>query len=659
MSITTRKLTLRNDERRLQFRLLNKQIQGALDLLVLAIAFFLSYLLRFDFAIPETEFQYALAQVIYVVAIQFIAMLVTGVYSFIWRYVGLTEVKQFGLTFLWAAIPLIVLRIGLTPEFQLWRVPLSIIMFDTALAFGGVIGLRVLRRVLYERQHLKTTSGQTLIRKPILLIGAGRAGILTVKELKSRGDIELDAKGFVDDDPLKRGSVIHGVKVLGTMEDLPRLVKQLEIDHVVISIAQATRQQFRRLIEICEAVPIRVRVIPGLYELLQSKLQVSRIRDLQIEDLLGREPVQLDEEGMQKFLTGKTVMVTGAGGSIGSELARQVAGFKPSKLLLVERSENALFNIEQELQGLHPQLSMVPLIADICGETRMRSIFNDHHPELVIHAAAHKHVPMMETNAVEALKNNVLGTQLLGELAGEYGTEAFVLISTDKAVRPTSVMGASKRVAELVIQGLDERYATRFLAVRFGNVIGSAGSVIPIFRRQIQKGGPVTVTHPDMKRFFMTIPEAAQLVLQAGAIGEGGEIFILDMGEPVSILELAKETIRLSGLKPFEDIDIIFTGMRPGEKILEELETTDEQLARTRHPKIFIGNITPYQPEQVRHSLNQIESLTQRNCDPGEVREFLNRLLPEAQLESDKEIENCDLPLLLTSPLIAIKTAAA
>jgi FlaA1/EpsC-like NDP-sugar epimerase len=327
-------------------------------------------------------------------------------------------------------------------------------------------------------------------------------------------------------------------------------------------------------------------------------------------------------------------MVTGAGGSIGSELARQVARFNPSNLLLVERAEFALFNIDRELRESLPGLNIVPLTADVCDENRMRSIFSTYDPHVIVHAAAHKHVPMMESNPTEAVKNNVLGTRLLGEMAGRFGAEAFVLISTDKAVRPTSMMGASKRVAELVIQDLEGRYATRYVAVRFGNVIGSAGSVIPIFREQISKGGPVTVTHPDMVRYFMTIPESVQLVLQAGAMGEGGEIFILDMGEPVSILDLAKDTITLSGLKPYEDIDIVFTGIRPGEKLFEELQTDAESVAKTRHPKIYIGKIAKYPSEEVSSALTELALLAEDGQGNG-LRKCLNDLLPEANLEMD------------------------
>jgi FlaA1/EpsC-like NDP-sugar epimerase len=615
-------------------RLFLKLLQFGLDVVVLISAFWLVYLWRFDFVIPEHEFRLALIRLPYTVLIQFAGLILAGVYMFIWRYIGMAEVKAFFNAALWSILLLLLMRLGLPERFQELRIPISVIMADTPLAFVGVLGLRVLRRVIYERERKsrKVNHSGNGHNKPVLLIGAGRAGVLAAREIQSRGDMGLKIVGFVDDDPKKQRSVLQGVKVLGTTQDLSRLVRELGIDHVVISIAFASRRDFRRLLNICEQIPVRVRVIPGLSEILQGKVQLSRIRDLEIEDLLGREPVHLDEEGMRRFLAGKRVMLTGVGGSIGSELARQVARFHPSNLLLVERAEFALFNIERELCDGWPNLSLVPLVADVGDEERMRSIFSTHDPQVVIHAAAHKHVPMMECNASEAVKNNVLATRLLGELAGEFGVEAFVLISTDKAVRPTSMMGASKRVAELVVQNLNRHYTTRYVAVRFGNVIGSAGSVIPIFREQIRKGGPVTVTHPDMLRYFMTIPEAAQLVLEAGAMGEGGEIFILDMGEPVRILDLAKETITLSGLKPFEDIEIVFTGVRAGEKLFEELEMTEEHLAKTRHPKIFIGKIATYPENKVHFALKRLESLA-RDGQERELRRFINELLPEAQIK--------------------------
>jgi FlaA1/EpsC-like NDP-sugar epimerase len=611
---------------------LTKQVQIAVDLLILIAAFILSYLIRFDFSVPHSEMRNALHQLPYVVLIQFAILFITGVYLFIWRYVGMAELKAFVNGALWSALPLVILRMWLPEEFQVYRVPLSVIAIDTLLAFGGALGARVLRRDIYERRHRKTTLARDQRNKSILLVGAGRAGVLTVKEIQARGDMGLTVKGFVDDDPQKQGSIIHGVKVLGTTNDLAWLVEELGIDQVVISIAHASRQNFRRILDICKQIPVKVQVIPGLFEILQGKVQVSRIRDVQIEDLLGREPVHLGDENMRRLIARKVVLVTGAGGSIGSELARQVAALDPAAVLLVERAEFALFNIERELREGYPHLHIEPLVADIGDEVRMRSIFVKYQPHIVLHAAAHKHVPMMEANPAEAVKNNVLATRQLGELAGEHGTDVFVLISTDKAVRPKSVMGASKRMAELVIQHLNRRYGTKYLAVRFGNVIGSNGSVIPIFREQIKKGGPVTVTHPDMVRYFMTIPEAARLVLEAGAMGEGGEIFILDMGEPVRILDLAKETITLSGLRPYIDIDIVFTGMRAGEKLFEELETKEEYISKTRHPKIYIGKIARMSDEQVLQALEVLQRLA-RSGREAEIKSAFNQLLPEADLE--------------------------
>jgi FlaA1/EpsC-like NDP-sugar epimerase len=496
-----------------------------------------------------------------------------------------------------------------------------------------VLMLRVIRRSIYERYERKPRrfSNQSCSRKAVLLIGAGRAGVLAAKEIQNSGNMDLDVKGFIDDDPKKLGFVIQGVKVLGTTSHLPRLVNDLGIDHVIITIASASGRHIRRIMETCERIPVKVRIIPDLYEILQGRVEVSRIRDIKIEDLLGREPVALDEENISQFIAGKTVLVTGAGGSIGSELVRQVTRFNPASLLLVERSEFAMFNIDRELRDSRPDLNIIPLLADIGDKPRMKYIFDAYRPDVVLHAAAHKHVPMMEVNPSEAVKNNILFTNQIGELAGEFGVKVFVLISTDKAVRPTSLMGSSKRVAELVVQNLNSKYQTKYVAVRFGNVIGSAGSVIPIFREQIRKGGPVTVTHPDMVRYFMTIPEAAQLVLQASVMGEGGEIFILDMGEPVKIIDLAKDIITLSGLKPFEDIDIVFTGVRSGEKLFEELQTVGENIAKTRHPKIFIGNISTYAEEKVQHALKQLTSLAE-DGNERELRFFLNELLPEAHL---------------------------
>jgi FlaA1/EpsC-like NDP-sugar epimerase len=639
--------------------------QTGLDVSILLSAFLVAYLLRFDFDIPYGEFRNLLIQIPFVVLLQFLALTATGSRAAIWRYTGMSHIRRFFYAALVSLFVITIMRFQLPPSYQAWRVPLSVNFIDCMLAFGGAFGLRMLRRGVYERskrQHqLKSNNkgnatrngnGNGNTKKRVLLIGAGQAGVLVAKEIDGRGDLDLEIKGFVDDDAAKlRRSVVQGHKVLGSTTDLSRLVRSLQIDHVVITMAQASRAQIHRIVKICEDIPIRVRTIPGLYEILDGRVEISRIRDVQIEDLLGREAVQLDVDSISRELTGKTVMITGAGGSIGAELARQAQRFAPANLLLVERAEFALFEIDHELRRVNPNLSIVSLVGDIGDACRMREIFNSYRPQVVIHAAAHKHVPLMESNSAEAVKNNVLNTRLLAELAGDYEAEVFALVSTDKAVRPTSIMGATKRVAELVVQDLNRRYQTRFVAVRFGNVIGSAGSVIPIFRRQILQGGPVTITDKRMKRYFMTIPEAAQLVLQASAIGKGGEVFILHMGEPVKIMDLAETLITLSGLKPHEDITILETGIRPGEKLYEELRFESEETVPTSHPKIFINRLATLQSETVTMALRTLTQLAQER-DEMRLRIFLNNLLPEANLNGQHSY------LKTSPPLVAVATSA-
>lgn len=622
---------------RWQWGLLTRRVQVLIDVSMLAGAFVAAYLLRFDFMLGPAERQRLIWQLPVVVLLQLLSQRVWGIYKFIWRYIGLSEVRAFIGAALTCLAVMLAFRFGMPiGKPNLW-VPISVTFIDVGLAFSGTLGIRVFRRMLFEwGEREREERGRQVATGDVrvLLVGAGRAGVMAAREIRGGAMPHLDVKGFVDDDVEKLGSVINGFRVLGPTAEIPRLVEDLGIDEIIITIVRASRSQIRRIVSLCERTKAKVRIIPGLYEILGGKVNVSAIRKVEIEDLLGREAVKLDEKGLHAFLSGKTVMVTGAGGSIGSELVRQVVPFSPLRVLLVERSEYALYQIEEEMRRVWPTLNVVPLLADVGDGGRMRDLFGEYRPQIVIHAAAHKHVPLVESNPGEAVKNNVVGTLTTGELAGEFGAEAFVLISTDKAVNPTSVMGATKRVAELVVQMLDRRFDTAFLAVRFGNVLGSTGSVVPKFREQIARGGPVTVTHPEMRRYFMTIPEAAQLVLQAGALGGGGEIFILDMGQPVKIVDLARDMIHLSGLTPGEDIEIVFTGVRPGEKLFEELGTSADQVDRTRHEKVFVGKIPRMAPETVMAAVTRMAGIV-RDGDGKAVREELQRLIPEATLSDE------------------------
>ncbi|MBK8810174.1 MAG: polysaccharide biosynthesis protein [Acidobacteria bacterium] len=613
---------------------LRRPVQVLADVMVLSAAFLIAYLPSFNIQLGEFYFQTAINQLPLVVFVQFSSLFLVGAYSIIWRYVSLEDIKAFSKAALISGSILLGFRFLLSfTDFTNWQVPISVILIDTALGFGGLLGLRVIRRFSYEIGEKRRFTGprRRLKRKATLFVGAGRIGAIAVKDLAGRADTEFEVRGFVDDDRRKVGGSVNGVKVLGTTDDLARLVDELHIEQIVIAIDQAQGKEIRRILDICREIPVKARIVPSLHEIVHGHVQVSRIRDVEIEDLLGRDPVELDDENLHGFLTGKVVMVTGAGGSIGSELVRQLTQFGPKLLLLVERAEFMLFQIEREMVKDFGETDFVPLLADVSDEHRMREIFAQYEPQVIFHAAAHKHVPLMEANPSEALKNNVFATKLIGEIAGEFGTKDFVLISTDKAVNPTSIMGASKRIAEIVLQDLNRTFATNFIAVRFGNVLGSAGSVVPIFREQIRKGEAITVTHPDMTRYFMTIPEASQLVLQAGAIGKGGEIFILDMGQPVKILDLAEDMIRLSGLEPYEDIDIVFTGVRGGEKLFEELEITGENLLKTQHPKIFIGKIAAYDESEVGEILLSFRQAVAES-DEASLRTLFNRVLPEASI---------------------------
>jgi FlaA1/EpsC-like NDP-sugar epimerase len=610
-------------------RLLTRPVQYLLDVIVLSFALVAAYLLRFELNFPaDVTVVSVLQQIPFVVLVEMAALLVFGVYSFIWRYVGIAEISAFAKAAASSMVVFAALRLTLPSWLHAFRLPLSVAVMNVLTGVGGILVLRVGRRMLYERYERKRVRQHERVRKAVLFVGAGHAGVMAAREVMNRGDIDIDVKGFVDDDALKHDSIIHNIRVLGPTSALPELVKAHNIDHVVVTIARASSSSMRRILKVCEKIPVKVRVIPGLFELLDGRVEVNRMRDVQIEDLLGRDPVRLDEKEVAGFLREKAVLVTGAGGSIGSELCRQVARFRPSHLILVDRSENALFIIDRELRAAHPGLTIVPTVADICDVERIDAVLARFSPSVVFHAAAHKHVPMMEDNPGEAVKNNVLGTKALADACDRAGIGRFVMISTDKAVNPTSVMGCTKRVAELYVQSLSARSKTRFVAVRFGNVLGSNGSVVPIFREQIARGGPVTVTHPEMRRYFMTIPEASQLVLQAGTMGDGGEIFVLDMGDPVKILDLAKDVISLSGLKAGVDIQIEYTGLRPGEKLFEELSVADENATKTKHPKIFVGKIRDVDGEQILRQINALAS-HKNDMDRASVLAELRAIVPE------------------------------
>ena len=614
---------------------LRRPVQFLADVGVLCAAFFIAYLPAVNIQLGEFYAEVALRQLPFVILVQFSCLFLVGAYAIIWRYISIEDIKIFLKAFGLSGLVLIAFRYLLVfTEFKMWQVPVSVILIDTVLAFGGLMGLRVLRRFFYEvnEKNRFISTRRRVKQQPALLVGAGRMGANLAKEMLGRADAELEIRGFVDDDSRKVGGLVSRMKVLGTTADLPRLVDELGIKQVVIALDGAQGKEIRRIVDLCRSIPVKAQIVPSLNEIAHGRVSVSRLRDVQIEDLLGREPVHLDDNNLHDFLSAKTVMVTGAGGSIGSELVRQITNYRPKVVLLVERAEFFLFEISRELAWRFPDCSFVPLIADIGDEPRMGEIFEKHRPEVIFHAAAHKHVPLMEVNPAEAVKNNILATKMIGTLAGEYGAGHFVLVSTDKAVNPTSIMGASKRIAEIVVQVLDQEYATSYVAVRFGNVLGSAGSVVPIFRDQIRRGDALTVTHKDMTRYFMTIPEASQLVLQAGALGGGGEIFILDMGRPVRILELAEDMIRLSGLTPYEDIDIEFTGVRDGEKLFEELEITGENLLKTRNPKIFIGKIATYSRDEVASVLTEFTGAVASD-DETAIRRKFNEFLPEASID--------------------------
>jgi FlaA1/EpsC-like NDP-sugar epimerase len=589
-------------------------------------SYLLAFALRFDFSLQHQYTAQMWTWFPILLGLRFAVYWFAGLFRGMWKYSGARDLKA--ILAATTASTLLFLAV-LAVLFQTF--PRSVVTIEWLACVMLVGGARFAYRTFSAERRPPPEKDVKPVRT--LIVGAGDAGELLLRELQRNHAGRYLVVGFADDNPEKLWAHIHGVKVHGTVERLPDIVADHEVEEIVIAVPSASGAQMRRIVDRCKASGARFKTIPGVDQLIDGRVNVNQLRDVAIEDLLGRDPVRLDMAAISAAMRGHAVLVSGAGGSIGSELCRQVCRFAPSALLLVERTENALFHVHRELAASHPEVPLVPLLGDVGDAARMEEVFAQHRPTVVFHAAAHKHVPMLEWNPCEAVKNNVFGTRTLADLSDRFGVERFVMISTDKAVNPTSVMGAAKRVAEIYVQALSQRSRTRFVTVRFGNVLGSAGSVIPIFKEQIAAGGPVTVTHPEMKRYFMTIPEASQLVLQAGTMGDGGEIFILDMGEPVRIADLARDLIALSGLRPGEDVEIRFTGVRPGEKLFEELSVDAESADKTRHPKIYVGRFRPYPWAMVEQAMERLAGVA--GGPPEEVRARLAEVVPEYRSPED------------------------
>ena len=614
----------------------NSKVRAALAMLHDATAVILAwvgaYLLRLNFELSANFLAEVSRALLWIVPLQMAVFWRFGLYRGIWRYASLHDLHR---------IVLAVLLAGLLIPFVLWMshidllVPRAVLVLNPLLLILMMGGGRLLYRMWKETGFYRRLK---MSAEPVLVLGAGDAAVMLSKDLAKNSTWQL--VGFLDDDVGKQGCTLNGAKVLGRLDELAHWVEHFDVEHVIIAMPSGTHQQRKRAIQLCNQAKVKTLTVPSLDDLMDGKVAVSQLRAVELDDLLGRDPVVLDDAGLHGLLTGKVVMVTGAGGSIGSELCRQIARFGPARLVLFELGEFALYTIEQELQQIFPHLDCAYLVGDVRDAARVAEVLQQHQPAVLFHAAAYKHVPLMELhNAWQAIRNNVLGTWTVARAAQQHGVGKFVMISTDKAVNPTNVMGASKRLAEMVCQALQNQVPlspggrgaggegeTRFVIVRFGNVLGSNGSVIPKFRAQIAQGGPVTVTHPEITRYFMSIPEAAQLVMQAGLMGQGGEIFVLDMGEPVRIVDLAKDLIRLSGFTE-DDIKIEFTGLRPGEKLYEELLADNEHTLPTHHPKLRIAQARTVSDSEMQNLLAWINS-DMANTDK-EVRERLHDWVPE------------------------------
>lgn len=599
---------------------------------IFAASLLLSYALRFDFFLPRIYAQQLVLIFLCAIPVKLLALRIYGHFNELLSYFGTPDLRRI----VWAVTSssVVFLALRVIPHTGIFAMPRGVIVTDFVLSVAGICAVRLGLRSLRERSPGRLRHPQKAARR-VVIVGAGDVGAALARELIWKRWLGMQPVAFFDDFKGMHSSV-HGVPLFGQPEALLDnkldLKTKLGIQEAIIAMPSATAKRIGEVVKLLQQAGLRIQTVPSMAQLASGQVKVTSLRAVEIEDLLGRGVVDIDSANVQRILGGHVVMVTGAGGSIGSELCRQIAAFSPKKLLLVERSEPQLFAIEQELLERDCPATLVPLVADILEASRMEQIFTEHAPDTIFHAAAHKHVPMMEHQPTEAVKNNSIGTAHLATLAGHHGVSRFVLISTDKAINPTSVMGASKRLAEMFLQALhaSESVTTKYMAVRFGNVLGSSGSVVPIFSRQIAAGGPVKVTHPEVKRYFMTIPEAARLVLQSAAQGEGGEIFVLDMGKPVKIIDLARQMIELSGLQPEKDIEIAITGLRPGEKLFEELSHCGENLRPTSHPKImrFVANPLPL--SFVKTAIEEFVRCV-NIAEAAQLKAMLKSLIPEYQ----------------------------
>jgi len=613
-----------------------------LDVIAINLSTLIAFWLRFPNFLDSSDFLNYQKIAILLTLIKLSIFYIYGLYQQMWRYISISEFIS-----IFYAVTIGSIVVSAFVFFaRVLTYPRSVLLMDWFFCLILISGIRFTPRLIRELKKRKGEPGFSgiwqlslallsrvnpyhkrriwhLPVKRILIIGAGDAGEMVVKELEKHPELCYEAVGFIDDDVKKQGIRIHGIEVLGTREEIGNVVKQEGVEEIIIAIPSAPGRVIRDIVSRCEKTKVKFKIVPGVYEILTGNVSINQIREVKPEDLLGRESVQVDLDEISAYLANKKVLVTGAGGSIGSELCHQVAQFNPAMLILLDHNENGTYFVEIELKRKSYSFPILPIIADIKDIQRMEEIFKKYTPEIVFHAAAHKHVPLMEENPQEAIKNNIFGSKIVMELANKYNCERFVLISTDKAVNPISVMGYSKRVAELMMYSFNKNTQTKFMAVRFGNVLGSEGSVIPLFKRQIAYGGPVTVTHPEVTRYFMTIKEAVELIIQAASLGKGGEIFVLDMGEPIKIVDLARELIILSGFEPDIDIGIEYIGLRPGEKLFEELLTKEEGITSTKHKQIFIAKSDVINSQLLNDQINELEKLI---ANEGDKKELVTKL---------------------------------